>query len=122
LIKFDKRWGETNTWDTIKRIGDRYTGVQYLAALDLKMGPEGRIIAQPEDRQIYVKIFLRTLWISLSGYINLPVACVSRFVFAGHSSFANKQYIDGDGFVAILDVAACADDLLDCSASEKRGG
>jgi len=65
LIKFDKRWGETNTWDTIKRIGDRYTGVQYLAALDLKMGPEGKIITQPADRQIYVKIFLRTLWISL---------------------------------------------------------
>ena len=65
LIKFDKRWGETNTWDTIKRIGDRYTGVQYLAALDLKMGPEGKIKTQPEDRQIYVKIFLRTLWISL---------------------------------------------------------
>jgi len=65
LIKFDKRWGETNTWDTIKRIGARYTGVQYLAALDLKMGPEGKIITQPEDRQIYVKIFLRTLWISL---------------------------------------------------------
>ena len=65
LIKFDKRWGETNTWDTIKRIGDRYTGVQYLAALDLKMGPEGKIKMQPEDRQIYVKIFLRTLWISL---------------------------------------------------------
>ena len=65
LIKFDKRWGETNTWGTIKRIGDRYTGVQYLAALDLKMGPEGKIITQPEDRQIYVKIFLRTLWISL---------------------------------------------------------
>ena len=65
LIRFDKRWGETNTWHTIKRIGDRYTGVQYLAALDLKMGSEGKIIAQPEDRQVYVKIFLRTLWISL---------------------------------------------------------
>ena len=65
LIKFDKRWGETNTWDTIKRIGDRYTGVQYLAALDLKMGSDGKIKTQPEDRQIYVKIFLRTLWISL---------------------------------------------------------
>ena len=65
LVKFDKRWGETNTWDTIKRIGDRYTGVQYLAALDLKMGSDGKIKMQPEDRQIYVKIFLRTLWISL---------------------------------------------------------
>ena len=65
LIKFDKRWGERNTWDTIKRIGERYTGVQYLAALDLKMGLEGKVEAQPEDRRIYVKIFLRTLWISL---------------------------------------------------------
>ena len=65
LIQFDKRWGERNTWDTIKRIGDRYTGVQYLAALDLKMGLEGKVEAQPEDRRIYVKIFLRTLWISL---------------------------------------------------------
>ena len=65
LIKFDRRWGERNTWDTIKRIGERYTGVQYLAALDLKMGLEGKVEAQPEDRRIYVKIFLRTLWISL---------------------------------------------------------
>ena len=65
LIKFDKRWGERNTWDTIKRVGERYTGVQYLAALDLKMGLEGKVEAQPEDRRIYVKIFLRTLWISL---------------------------------------------------------
>ena len=65
FIKFDKRWANKNTWHTIKRIGKRYTGVQYLAALDLKVGSDGNIIPQPEDRQIYVQIFARTFWISL---------------------------------------------------------
>ena len=65
FIKFDKRWANKNTWHTIKRIGKRYTGVQYLAALDLKVGNDGNIIPQPEDRQIYVQIFARTFWISL---------------------------------------------------------
>ena len=65
FIKFDKRWANKNTWHTIKRIGKRYTGVQYLAALDLKVGSDGNIISQPEDRQIYVQIFARTFWISL---------------------------------------------------------
>ena len=65
FIKFDERWANKNTWHTIKRIGKRYTGVQYLAALDLKVGSDGNIIPQPEDRQIYVQIFARTFWISL---------------------------------------------------------
>ena len=65
FIKFDKRWANKNTWHTIKRIGKRYTGVQYLAALDLKVGNDGNIVPQPEDRQIYVQIFARTFWISL---------------------------------------------------------
>ncbi len=64
LIKFDKRWAKVATWNTIKRIGQRYTIVQYLAALDLKIGTDNSISLQPEERRIYVKIFLRTLWIS----------------------------------------------------------
>ncbi len=65
LISFDKRWGKRETWTTIKRIGKPFTSVQYLAALDLKFNTEGNIVKQPEERRIYVKIFFRTLWISL---------------------------------------------------------
>ena len=65
LLKFDKRWGNTEIWSTVKRIGQAYTTVQYLAALDMKTQPDGSIGMQPEDRQIYGQIFLRTLWISL---------------------------------------------------------
>ena len=64
LIKIDKRWGTRKTWSTINRIGQPLTGVQFLAAVDLKTNPDGDIVAQPEERQIYVKIFLRTLWVS----------------------------------------------------------
>ena len=65
LIQFDKRWGEVVTWQVIKRIGQRYTGVQYLAALDLKVNADNTIGLQSEDRRIYVKIFLRTIWVSV---------------------------------------------------------
>ena len=65
LIKIDKRWNEPEIWSTIKRIGQPWTAVQYLAALDLKTQPDGSIGMQPEDRQIYGLIFMRTLWISL---------------------------------------------------------
>jgi putative spermidine/putrescine transport system permease protein len=65
MLKFDKRWGNQEVWATIKRIGKPWTGVQYLAALDMKTQPDGSVGMQPEDRQIYVQIFGRTLWISL---------------------------------------------------------
>jgi putative spermidine/putrescine transport system permease protein len=65
MIKMDKRWGEQEVWATIKRIGQPWTAVQYLAALDMKTQPDGSIGMQPEDRQIYGQIFGRTLWISL---------------------------------------------------------
>jgi putative spermidine/putrescine transport system permease protein len=64
LIKIDKRWGTRKTWSTINRIGQPLTGVQFLAAVDLKTNPDGEIVAQREERQIYVKIFPRTLWVS----------------------------------------------------------
>ena len=65
LIEIDGRWGEQKTWATIKLIGQRYTTVQYLATFDLHYDAAGRIVAQPEVRQIYVQIFGRTLWVSL---------------------------------------------------------
>ncbi|MFQ5783724.1 MAG: ABC transporter permease [Alphaproteobacteria bacterium] len=65
LIKIDKRWGKTATWATIKRTGARYTLSFYLAALDMHYGADGSIAAQPEQKQIYVTLFIRTLWVSL---------------------------------------------------------
>lgn len=65
LIKIDKRWGERETWATIKLVARRYTLAYYLAAVDRRYDADGNIVMQPEVRRIYVFLFGRTLWISL---------------------------------------------------------
>ena len=65
LAELDPRWGQRQTWTTLKAASGRYTSANYLAALDLRHGEDGGVIRQPEGKRIYVKIFLRTLWVSL---------------------------------------------------------
>ena len=65
LIKVDKDWGDVDTWRLIKRESGAFTLSYYLAALDMRYNHQGEIVAQPDDRQIYVQLFVRTLWLSL---------------------------------------------------------
>jgi len=65
FLAADKDWGKRETWATIKLLGNRFNAVQYLAAIDRQIDVDGNITMQPEDRQIYVPIFGRTLWMSL---------------------------------------------------------
>jgi len=64
MIKVDERWGDREIWAVIKRLGRPYTTTHYLSAVDLKYDVDGDIIAQPEEQQIHVTIWLRTLWVS----------------------------------------------------------
>jgi len=64
LIATKEQWGDPEIWTTIKRLVNPYTISFYLASLDLKYDKTGEIVAQPEERQIYVTLFLRTFWIS----------------------------------------------------------
>ncbi len=64
LIKADRKWGETKYWATIKRLGAPLSAVHYLAAVDARIDEEGRLAWQPEDRQIHLLLFNRTLWMS----------------------------------------------------------
>ena len=72
FLKTDKDWGDLETWSKLKQVGERYTLSYYLAAVDLQRDASGDIIAQPEKRQIYVPLFIRTLWVSLL----ITVICV----------------------------------------------
>ena len=65
MIKLDKRWGDLDVWRLIKREGDAYTASYYLAAVDMRFAVDGSIAQQPEERQIYLHLFGRTLWLSL---------------------------------------------------------
>jgi len=65
LIKIDKDWGKRETWVTLKQVSEPYTLSFYLSALDLQRNLDNAIVAQPPERQIYVALFIRTLWVSL---------------------------------------------------------
>ncbi|SME88685.1 putative spermidine/putrescine transport system permease protein [Tistlia consotensis] len=65
FIQENPDWGKLNTWATIERLGHAYSILQYLAATDRQYDDHGNIVMAPEETQIYVPIFIRTLWMSL---------------------------------------------------------
>ncbi len=69
VIKVHKAWGDLNTWRLIKLESRALTPSYFLAATDRRIDETGSIVRQPETRQIYVNLFIRTLW--LSGLITV---------------------------------------------------
>ncbi len=65
MIKSDKRWGKVHTWAVIKKVSPRYTARHFLNAMDRDYDDLGKVVEKPEEKQIYVTLFIRTLWISL---------------------------------------------------------
>ena len=65
MIKTDKRWGKIHTWAVIKKVSDPYTARYFLNAVDRDYDDGGKVVEKPEEKQIYVTLFIRTLWISL---------------------------------------------------------
>ncbi len=64
LIEINKGWGEVQTWRVIQTFSPKYTSGYFLNAVDMRLTPEG-MAAQPEDKQILIKLFVRTLIMSL---------------------------------------------------------
>ena len=69
VIKVDKRWGQIQTWQLIKSFSPTLTASYFWAAMDLQVEPDGSIGLQDEKKRIYIKLFVRTLY--LSGLITL---------------------------------------------------
>lgn len=65
LQENDKKWSRIEMWQGIKTASKRMTSAYVLAALDYKLLADGSVVRQEEERQIHVKLFLRTLEISL---------------------------------------------------------
>ncbi|WP_170769568.1 ABC transporter permease [Ruegeria lacuscaerulensis] len=64
LIDIHDGWGDIETWRTIKTHAVPITNGYFLNAIDMRRTPEGAQ-AQPEDKQILIKLFGRTLMMSL---------------------------------------------------------
>ncbi|MCY4459332.1 MAG: ABC transporter permease [Albidovulum sp.] len=72
LIAVQKTWGELETWQAMKIASRVYTPGYLLASLDFKLNADGSIVRQDENRRIHVKLFLRTLEISMV----VTIACL----------------------------------------------
>ena len=78
LIKVHNGWGEVEVWQTLKTHSPRYTSGYFLNAIDMRKTAEGADF-QPEDKTILIKLFQRTLIMSLiitfsSILLGYPVA------------------------------------------------
>ena len=79
MIALDKKWGDIETWRLIKRESDSYTGSYYLSAFDAKKNSDGSYAMKDAERQVYMKLFWRTIRLSftitfLTVLLGYPVA------------------------------------------------
>ncbi|MEQ8585044.1 MAG: ABC transporter permease [Thalassobaculaceae bacterium] len=72
LMGVDEDWGKTETWKTIKLVSSPVTFSYYLNAVDRTYDSDGNIVMQPEWKQIYVQLFMKTVYVS----IGVTVACL----------------------------------------------
>ena len=126
LIKIDKRWGDRDSWATINLVGLRYTGVNYLASFDLRLNADGDIVMQPEVRQIYTLLWMRTLWISLAvtvfclllGYpiaylmATLPVRTANLLMILVLLPFWTSLLVRTTSWIVLLQAHGVINDLL----------
>ncbi len=59
----DPRWGERATWAAMRRASGPLTDYFLLAALDRQRSDDGAVVGVPQERRVFVTVFVRTLWI-----------------------------------------------------------
>ena len=65
LIDINKGWGEHDNWRTLQTYSPTITSGYFLNAVDMRVGTDGPEM-RPEDERIYMKLLVRTLWMSLA--------------------------------------------------------
>ncbi|QFQ86503.1 ABC transporter permease subunit [Paracoccus kondratievae] len=65
ILEMDQKWGDPKLWSVMREASSPYTSNFYLAAVDRTRDEQGDIVSAPAQQQIYVKLFMRTFWLSL---------------------------------------------------------
>jgi putative spermidine/putrescine transport system permease protein len=64
-------WGDVETWKVIQTFSPPYTTGYFLNAVDRQLGEDGSE-ARPENQQIYIKLFKRTMFMSMV----ITISCI----------------------------------------------
>ncbi|MDF1802499.1 ABC transporter permease [Thalassovita sp.] len=65
FLKLDEDWASPQLWRVMRDASSAYTPNFYLAAMDRTKNDSGDVVMVNENRQVYVKLFKRTLFLSL---------------------------------------------------------
>ena len=131
LIKISKKWGDREVWVTFKEVGKRYTDSFFLKALDMSRDWEGKIVPEPETRQLYFltgldSVWARTFWISalvtifcvLLGYpvayllANLPLRTSNLLMILVLLPFWTSLLVRTTAWIVVLQTQGVLNDLL----------
>lgn len=66
LPALNASWASDELWVSMRNVSQPYTANFYLAAVDLTRDMDGSVVSAPQERQIYVSLYLRTFMLSLS--------------------------------------------------------
>lgn len=91
FIDLDEEWTDPALWRVMRDASSAYTMNFYLAAIDLTKSAEGEIESVAENRQVYVTLFQRTLFLSvlitfLTFALGYPVAHLLATLPLRHSN------------------------------------
>jgi len=64
VIGLDKDWEDPHLWNVMKRASKPFGASFYLAAVDMKYDETGEIVRAEKKSRVYVRLFVRTLWLS----------------------------------------------------------
>jgi putative spermidine/putrescine transport system permease protein len=126
VLKADKDWGDIELWRAMKMTSQSLTPGFYAASLDYRYTADKGFVAQDENRQIYVKLFFRTLFISgtvmllclLLGYpvayllATLPLRTSNLLMIMVLLPFWTSLLVRTTAWIALLQSQGVINDLL----------
>ena len=65
IIRIHRKWGDLATWRLIKRLSGKFTPTYFYSAVDGGVDKAGHFVRNPENQRIYLKLFVRTILLSL---------------------------------------------------------
>ena len=60
----DLQWSDPEVWGTLRHASAAVTAGYYVAAVDQTRTADGRWLPKPENEQVYIMLFQRTLWVA----------------------------------------------------------
>ena len=93
MVKINKKWGQLDVWQAMKLTSQSFTPGFYATSLDKKYTVDQGFVSQAENRQIYVKLFWRTLLISGSVMLLCLFLAIPLLIYWRHYRFAIQIYL-----------------------------